>query len=175
MNYKNLDAIMRGILDDPTSQIAVLHEDRSLWLKGTENRQALCYAVASPLGTIAEVNGMQWEAVSSESDLPMQVGFLSDDKILLVEDTPEFRAHYCDQDIQTEDDLYFVLFAYFKDYADAYIVTPTIGAPVHLRWPPEKGYKLFGLCSEIITANDPVIGQLLYEFLLKAAYPNDDD
>ena len=138
-------------------------------IEGEENKQALFYIAATPLGVIASLNCNLWQPKNQDLMLPSQVGILSPDRFLIWEASPTLKGYYWGQDILPEKPLTFVVCAGFEDYVEAYIATTATVTPVHLRWKSEQAEQLLGLCTEIIKAKDPEIGIQLSEFLLDTA------
>lgn len=175
MIYKDCLDAMRDVLENPYAKVVKLSDDYRLYLEGDQKLEATAYVLCSPLGVLAKVPGALWQPKDQHIDSPMQVGILAPDKFLIWEATPELKAYLWDHVAIPEKSLYFVLFAQFKGFAETYIATPTIGAPVHFQCTSEKSERLLGLCIEIIAANDLNIGNKLRKFFLETAFMEDDD
>lgn len=175
MIYKDCFDAMREVLENPYAKVAKLSDDYRLYLEGDQKLEATAYVLFTPLGVLAKSPNALWQPKDQHIDLPMQVGILAPDKFLIWEAPPELKAYLWDHMALPEKSLSFVLFAQFKGFAEAYIATPTIGAPVHFQCPSENSEQLLGLCTEVIVANDLNIGNKLREFLLETAFVEDDD
>lgn len=166
MIYKDCINAMREVLENPYAKVAKLSDDYRLYLEGDQKLEAITYVLFTPLGVLAKRPDRLWQPKDQHIDLPMQVGILAPDKFLFWETVPELKAYLWDQMSMPAKPLYFVLFACFEGHAEAYMATPSIGAPIHFHWPSEKSEQLLGLCCEVIGANDPALGKQLRGFLL---------
>lgn len=166
MIYKDCIDAMREVLENPYAKVAKLSDDYRLYLEGDQKLEATAYVLFTPLGVLAKSPNALWQPKDQHIDLPMQVGILAPDKFLIWEASPKLKAFLWDHVTLPEKALSFVLFAQFEGFSEAYIATPAIGAPIHFHWPSEKSEQLFGLCCEVIVANDPALGKQLRRFLL---------
>jgi hypothetical protein len=102
--------------------------------------------------------------------LPLHVGYFSPNKFLVSEVNLEPQCYFWDGRYRPETPLPFILYAQFDGFVEAYIATPTIGAPLYFHWPSERSEQLFGLCADMIAASCPEDGYAHREFLLEVAF-----
>lgn len=165
MIVKTLNEAVEEVLAHPDSKVVTLTDDYRLWFEGRRTIEAKTFILSTPLGVVASTPDTVWYPEDQELDLPANVGILSPEKLLML--GPDEKAYFWDQKCLPEKPLHFVLFAEFNDFAEAYIATPAIGTPIHLRWPDEKSRQLRGLCCSLIALTTPEIKGQLGAFLLE--------
>ncbi len=155
--------IIDEMLKHPESKIAELDKDYNLIMTGNRALKAESYVFVSLLGSIAKFNDNLWLPNEQSFPVPMQLGILNPDKILLaLRDIDPKTTH--------PDDFYpFVLFAMFEGFVDAYIVTSDTNGKKqqhHYMWPEEKGDELLALCFAALADQAPDIAEPFLNFML---------
>ena len=136
MVVKTLNEAVEEVMAHPDSKVVTLTDDYRLWFEGRRTIEAKTFILSTPLGVVASTPDTVWYPEDQELDLPTNVGILSPNQLLTW--GADMNAYYWDQKLLPEKPLHFILFAQFKDFAEAYIATPVIGSPIHLRWPSKK-------------------------------------
>ena len=180
MSKKYMEDVMNEVLKNPYVKIAALDPDYNLILRGHRCMEALSYFLVSPAYSVAKVGDALWQPEGQSFPAPDLIAYLNPDEFLAFEWEPEPAGYLWSSSEEPGEALTFVLFARFSGYAEAYIATPTIDAPLHFLWDEEQADSLSGLCLDLITANVPELADDLRRFLMSqddrpCADEDDDD